>query len=61
MNVYSIPLEMSTKRRTPVAEAAVREAFRGRALSLAREPDFIDHAPPRHREVATLKGAYENA
>jgi hypothetical protein len=59
MNVYSTIPEMSSPRRTQFAQAALRDAFRGRDLSLAREPNFIDLTP---QEVASLqKGAHEHA
>ncbi len=58
---YGKPPKKSNKLRAQFAEAAVREAFRGRDLSLAREPDFIDRAPP-HWEAAPLnKGLNANA
>lgn len=34
------------------AQAALGLAFRGRDLSLAREPDFLDHPPRRLGEIA---------
>ena len=42
--------------RTQFAQAALRDAFRGRDLCLAREPDFIDHTP---QEVASLPPTQE--
>ena len=58
MNIYSTILEMSNARRAEFAKAALRDAFRGRDLSLAREPDFIDHAP---QAVASLKKDHTHA
>ena len=62
LNIYT-PLfpRKPEQDRTQFAKAALRDAFRGRDLSLAREPDFIDRAPP-HWEVAPLKkGPHEHA
>ncbi len=37
--------QKSNLHRAQFAEAALREVFRGRDLSLAREPDFVDRGP----------------
>ncbi len=37
----------SSKHNDAFAKAALGEVFRARDLSLAREPDFVDHPPPR--------------
>ena len=51
------PASSQLNPRTPkncdaFAEAALGDAFRGRDLSLAREPEFVDHPPRRLGEIA---------
>ena len=49
--------QKSNLHRAQFAEAALREVFRGRDLSLAREPDFLDRRP---HESPPLAGEFLN-